>query len=90
MHLLRNVPRKELPRPAGLKLSDRWGMLQELRWMLEEMDGYRGVFHANHASNYLPLKLRLPRDREKTIELLESVAAERAESRLMPEWARGL
>jgi hypothetical protein len=58
--------------------------------MLEEMDGYRGVFHANHASNYLPLKLRLPRDREKTIELLGSVIEERDESRLMPEWARGL
>lgn len=72
------------------ELPDQWGMLQELQWMLEEMDGYRGVFHANHASNYLPLKLRLPRDRETTVELLESVIAERDESRLMPEWARGL
>lgn len=75
---------------GSFELPDRWGMLQELQWMLEEMDGYRGVFHANHASNYLPLKLRLPRDREATIELLESVVAERDESRLMPEWARGL
>jgi len=73
-----------------LELPDRWGMLQELQWMLEEMDGYRGIFHANHASNYLPLKLRLPRDRKATVELLESVIAERDESRLMPEWARGL
>ena len=75
---------------GSFELPDRWGMLQELQRMLEEMDGYRGVFHANHASNYLPLKLRLPRDREATIELLESVIAERDESRLMPEWARGL
>lgn len=75
---------------GSFELPDRWGMLQELRWMLEEMEGYRGVFHANHASNYLPLKLRLPRDREATLELLDSVVAERDESRLMPEWARGL
>ena len=75
---------------GSFELPDQWGMLQELQWMLEDMDGYRGVFHANHASNYLPLKLRLPRDREATIELLESVIAERDESRLMPEWARGL
>lgn len=75
---------------GSFELPDRWGMLQELRWMLEEMDGYRGVFHANHASNHLPLKLRLPRDREKTLDLLETVVAERDESRLMPEWARGL
>ena len=75
---------------GSLELPDRWGMLQELQWILEEMGGYRGVFHANHASNYLPLKLRLPRDRESTIELLASVIAERDESHLMPEWARGL
>ncbi len=54
------------------------------------MDGYRGPFHANHASNYLPLKLRLPRDREPAMELLHNVLAERDESRLTPEWARGL
>jgi radical SAM superfamily enzyme YgiQ (UPF0313 family) len=75
---------------GSFELPDRWGMLQELQWMLEEMDGYHGVFHANHASNYLPLKLRLPRDRIKTIELLGSVIAARDESCLMPEWARGL
>jgi len=75
---------------GSFELPDQWGMLQELQWMLEDMDGYRGVFHANHASNYLPLKLRLPRDREATIELLASVVAERDESRLIPEWARGL
>ena len=72
------------------ELPDSWGMLQELQWMLEEMERYRGVFHANHASNYLPLKLRLPRDRKSALELLASVIAERDESRLMPEWARGL
>jgi radical SAM superfamily enzyme YgiQ (UPF0313 family) len=75
---------------GSFEFPDRWGMLEELKMMLEEMAGYRGVFHANHASNYLPLKLRLPRDREATVELLEAVIEERDESRLMPEWARGL
>jgi len=72
------------------RLPDRWGMLGELAWMLEEMAGYRGLFHANHASNYLPLKLRMPRDRERALEMIRTVIAERDESRLMPEWARGL
>ena len=72
------------------ELPDRWGMLQELMWMLEEMEGYRGPFHANHASNYLPLKLRLPRDRESALDLLRTVLTERDESQLMPEWVRGL
>lgn len=87
------VPGTELHEDAvsgELVLPDRWGMLQELLWLLEEMDGYRGLFHANHASNYLPLKLRMPRDREGAIELLRRVLSERDESLLRPEWARGL
>ena len=75
---------------GSIEIPDRWGMLQELLLMLEAMEGYRGPFHANHASNYLPLKLRLPRDRQQTIELLKKVIRERDESQLMPEWARGL
>jgi len=75
---------------GDIAVPDRWGMLAELAWMLEEMEGYRGLFHANHASNYLPLKLRMPRDREGAIELIRSVLRDRDESRLRPEWARGL
>ncbi len=87
------VPGTELDdavRAGTVVLPDRWGMLQELAWMLEAMDGYRGPFHANHASNHLPLKLRLPRDREPALALLRSVLAERDDRRLVPEWARGL
>jgi len=75
---------------GSFHLPDRWGMLQELLWMLEEMEGYRGPFHANHASNYLPLKLRLPRYREPAMELIRHVLESHDETALRPEWARGL
>ncbi len=75
---------------GSFQLPGRWGMLQELLWMLEQMDGYRGPFHANHASNYLPLKLRLPRDREPAMNLIRQVLETRDETALRPEWARGL
>lgn len=75
---------------GAFQLPDQWGMLQELQWMLEEMEGYRGPFHANHASNYLPLKLRLPKDRESAIALIGETLSTRDQSRLRPEWARGL
>lgn len=71
-------------------LPDRWGMVEELSWLLGAMAGYRGPFHANHASNYLPLRLRLPRDREPALTLLHQVLARRDERLLVPEWARGL
>ncbi len=72
------------------QLPDPFGTLQELAWMLEEMPGYRGQLHANHASSYLPLKLRLPADREPALALLRSVVERRDSSLLTPEWARGL
>jgi radical SAM superfamily enzyme YgiQ (UPF0313 family) len=75
---------------GSFELPDRWGLLEELAWLLDAADGYRGPFHANHASNYLPLKLRLPRDRESAISLIRSLLADRDDSRLMPDWARGL
>lgn len=71
-------------------LPDRWGMLQELAWMLHAMPDYRGPFFANHASSYLPLKLRLPRDRDGALALLAEVLAQRDERLLVPDWARGL
>ncbi len=75
---------------GDFRLPNRWGMLEELLWMLEEMEGYRGQFHANHASNYLPLKLRMPKDRLPAIGLIREVLESRDENRLRPEWARGL
>jgi len=87
------VPGTELfdaVREGRFRLPDRWGMLRELLWMLESMEGYRGPFHANHASNYLPLKLRLPADREPAMALIRHVLETRDETRLVPEWARGL
>jgi hypothetical protein len=47
-----------------------------------------GLFMSNHASNYLPIKARLPKDREKTFDLID--AALRGEIDLKPEWMRGL
>ena len=51
--------------------------------------GSRGtIFRSDHASNYLPLKGNLPRDRGRLLDELS--AAQRGEVRLRPEWARGL
>ena len=40
--------------------------------------------------NYLPLKLRLPRDRDADVAQIGAVLERRDESLLVPEWARGL
>ncbi len=63
-------------------------MLRELRTMIAETDLSRGLFHANHASNYLPIRARLPRDKAETLALID--AALDGKVRLKPEWMRAL
>ena len=70
------------------ELPDARGMLAELRLMLEHTNASRGLFLANHASNYLPLKLRLPRDKQAGLDLLASALA--GEKTLVPERLRRL
>lgn len=42
-------------------------MLIELGAMISATHLTKGLFHANHASNYLPIRAELPRDKEKTL-----------------------
>ncbi len=63
-------------------------MLGELRTMVAATNLSQGLFHANHASNYLPIKARMPKDKEKTLALIDEALAGRI--RLKPEWLRGL
>jgi len=71
-------------------LPDRWGLLEELRTIVRDSRFSRCRFHSNHASNYLPLSLNLPADRDKALAALDQVLAARDESRLRPDFLRGL
>jgi len=63
-------------------------MLKELRAMINSTNLTKGQFHANHASNYLPIKARLPKDKEATIKLIDMALAGKVS--LKPEWMRAL
>ncbi len=69
-------------------LLDPKEMLAELRTMIASTNLSRGLFHANHASNYLPIRARLPRDKESTLELIDQALA--GEIGLKPEYLRAL
>ena len=62
-------------------------MLRELREMLFHTNMTRGLFFANHASNYLPLRVKMPADKQKALELLDSALS--GQTALKPEWMRG-
>ena len=71
-------------------LPDPWGLLEELRVLVRDSKFSRCRFHSNHASNYLPLSLNLPTDRDKALAALDHVLEDRDESSLRPDYLRGL
>lgn len=63
-------------------------MLAELRTIIAETHQTQGLFHANHASNYLPIRARMPKDKDATLALIDGALAGKVP--LRPEWSRGL
>ncbi|MFH1763394.1 MAG: radical SAM protein [Gemmatimonadota bacterium] len=64
------------------------GLLWELRTIVADSRPTRAIFRTNHASNYLSLEGRLPRDRDRIVSAID--AALRGEVPLRPEYFRGL
>ena len=71
-------------------LPDPWGMLTELRTLVADSRLTRCRFHSNHASNYVPLSLNLPTDRDGAVRALDELLTGRDRTRLRPEHWRGL
>jgi len=69
-------------------LPDAIGILAEIREMLAGLELGRGLFLADHASNYLPLKVRLPSGRDSALALIDEALAGHA--RLKDESLRRL
>jgi radical SAM superfamily enzyme YgiQ (UPF0313 family) len=67
-------------------------ILQELRSLIERLTNLSNcIFRTNHASNYLPLRGILSRDRVHLLDTIDSVLADpNAPSRLRPDYVRGL
>jgi radical SAM superfamily enzyme YgiQ (UPF0313 family) len=86
--LIPGTPLHDDYRAGRFPLIDAREMLSELRTMFAETHLSKGLFHANHASNYLPIKARLPRDRESVLALIDKALA--GEVGLKPEWQRAL
>jgi radical SAM superfamily enzyme YgiQ (UPF0313 family) len=63
-------------------------MLAELGAMIAATNLTDGLFHANHASNYLPIRAHLPQDKEKTLELISQALDGKVP--LKPEYMRAL
>lgn len=63
-------------------------MLKELGVMIANTSLSNGLFHANHASNYLPIRAKFPEDKNRTLRMIED--ALNGKISLKPEHLRGL
>lgn len=63
-------------------------LLTELGVMISATNLTNGLFHSNHASNYLPIRAKLPQEKSKTLELIEKALAGKVG--LKPEHLRAL
>ena len=74
--------RLELPAPFGL--------IQELEGMIENGQFTHCFFASNHASNYLPLRIRMPEEKEEALRRIREVLRRRDPALLRPEYLRAL
>jgi radical SAM superfamily enzyme YgiQ (UPF0313 family) len=86
--LIPGTPLYQDYKSGEFRLIEPHEMLAELRTILASTNLTRGLFHANHASNYLPIRARLPKEKEATIRLLDAALAGKVP--LKPEYLRAL
>ena len=79
----------ELEQAGAFSLPAPFAILTELAEMLEHTE-MRGLFFANHASNYLPVRVRMPSERDKAVETIRQFVRKGDESFLRPERMRRL
>ncbi len=64
--------------------------LEELKLIIQTSNFTNCFFTANHASNYLPIKVWLPKQKKEVIKLMEDLLTRRDMSQLRPEFTRAL
>ncbi|XXJ21500.1 radical SAM protein [Desulfovibrio caledoniensis] len=73
--LVPGTPLFERARRGEFDIPDASGILRELREMLAGTTLTRGLFLADHASNYLPLKVRLPSGKQAALDRIDQALA---------------
>ncbi len=86
--VLPDTPMGKLLERGRFQLPDVAGLLEEIRIFVDEARPTAAIFRTNHASNYLPLEGRLPRDKERIVATIDAALAGRIP--LKPEHHRGL
>jgi radical SAM superfamily enzyme YgiQ (UPF0313 family) len=86
--LIPGTPLYRESKEGKFELPSQEELLLELREMVANTNLSRGLFFSNHASNYLPIRARLPKGKQQALDEIDS--ALRGDVGLRPEWMRAL
>ena len=86
--LLPGTPLHAMAHEGSFVLPDATGLLRELYLIVEHIELNGVQFQSNHASNYLPINCRLPKDRDKVLNAIQQ--AINGKIALKPEYLRAL
>jgi radical SAM superfamily enzyme YgiQ (UPF0313 family) len=73
-----------------LVLPTPFGLIEELETMISHCHLTNGFFASNHASNYLPMKIRMPEQKEEALQRIREVLEKKDPRLLRPEFMRAL
>jgi len=82
--LYRRIEKGEFELPGPFEVLD------ELRIIIQNLNVEGTEFRSNHASNYLPLKGKLPEDKEKILNLIDEIIQKNDRNYLRPDYLRAL
>ena len=85
-----NTPMYSQMQDSDFELPSVFELLSEIREIITNCQFTNCLFFSNHASNYLPIKAKLPREKDETLALIDAVINEGDVNNLRPEFLRGL
>ena len=75
---------------GSFKPMEPFDILKELRILIENLELSNCIFRTNHASNYLPIKGTLSKDKDQLLDVIDSAIKSGDEEILRPHYLRGL
>jgi radical SAM superfamily enzyme YgiQ (UPF0313 family) len=73
-----------------LVLPSPFDLIRELETMIVNCQFTNCFFASNHASNYLPLRIRMPEEKERALRLIREILERKDPELLRPEYMRAL
>jgi len=88
--VIEGTPLYELAEKEKFLMPSRFGLVEELKTLVENLELKKGLLTSKHASNYLTLRVVFPYEKHQAVKLLADVLEKRDEELLKPESHRGL